>query len=112
MGSNEETQQQDIVNQSPEAIGICATNLAGFADRWTDAMPYLKLFGFLRHKILGSPDPSSLDTNDSVSLDEAKSFLGLLKKKYLHRAVLGMIEDMMFGGLVQWGICDVLTNIG
>jgi hypothetical protein len=35
-------------------------------------------------------------------LEEAESYLQQLKDKYLHRAILGMIEDIMYGGFVRY----------
>jgi hypothetical protein len=36
-----------------------------------------------------------------VLLEEAELHLEQLKKGYLHRAVLGMVEDIMFEGSIQ-----------
>jgi len=93
--------QQQIRQTTQEAISTCATNLTGFADRWTDAMPYLNIFEFLRQKVTWNVDTSAVESSTPVLLEEAELYLDQLKKSYLHRAVLGMIEDMMYGGSIQ-----------
>ena len=64
-------------------------------------MPYLRVFEFLHQKILQPGDAFEVENETMISLEEAVLNLGQLKKRYLHRAVLGMIEDMMYGGIVQ-----------
>jgi hypothetical protein len=81
-------------------------NFACFAERWEDAIPYSKLFQFLHQKILQTTG-SSATAVDSPGLVEAEAHLEQLKKKYLHRAILGMIEDMMYGGFEQ---CEALPD--
>lgn len=93
--------QQHQAYDSPAAIEACSKNLSCFADRWEDAAPYFKMFEFLRQKISWTTDASVLDVN-MPSLDEAEIHLEQLKKKYLHRAILGMIEDMMYEGFVRY----------
>lgn len=86
---------------SPEAIDACLKNFACFAERWGDAVPYSELFQFLHQKILQTTGTSAMEA-DLPGLAEAEAHLDQLKKKYLHRAILGMIEDMMYGGFVQY----------
>jgi hypothetical protein len=86
---------------SPEAIDACLRNFACFAERWEDAVPYFKLFQFLHQKILQDTGATAMEI-DLPGLAEAEAHLDQLKKKYLHRAILGMIEDMMYGGFVQY----------
>lgn len=86
---------------SPEAIDACLKNFACFAERWEDAVPYFELFQFLHQKILQTTGTSAMEV-DLPGLAEAEAHLDQLKKKYLHRAILGMIEDMMYGGFVQY----------
>lgn len=93
--------QQHPSYDSPEAIKACLKNFACFADRWEDAVSYLKVFECLHQKISWNTDPSVLDVG-TTSLEEAEVHLEQLKKKYLHRAILGMIEDMMYGGVVRY----------
>lgn len=93
--------QQHPSYDSPEAIKACLKNFACFADRWEDAVSYLKVFEFLHQKISWSTDASVLDAG-VTSLEEAEVHLEQLKRKYLHRAILGMIEDMMYGGVVRY----------
>jgi hypothetical protein len=48
---------------------------------------------------------------DFPGLVEAEAHLDQLKKKYLHRAILGMIEDMMYEGFAQYeGMADTLVT--
>lgn len=95
---------------SPEATDACLKNLACFADRWEDAVPYFKLFQFLYQKTHQTTVSCAMAT-DFPGLVEAEALLDQLKKKYLHRAILGMIEDMMYGGFVQYeGMADTLVT--
>ncbi|KAJ5314515.1 WD repeat protein [Penicillium atrosanguineum] len=93
-------QQRHQAHEYAEAIEACTKNLSCFADRWDDAVPYYKMFQFLHQKIMWDADTSTLERLPSV--EEAESYLEHLKKKYLHRAILGMIEDMMYGGFVRY----------
>lgn len=86
---------------SPEAIEACTKNLRCFADRWDDAVPYSKVFEFLHQKVLWHTGGDST-ANKTLALGEAESYLQQLKDKYLHRAILGMIEDIMYGGFVRY----------
>ena len=86
---------------SPEAIEACTKTLRCFADRWKDAIAYSKIFEFLHQKVLWHTGGSSLE-NQNLPLEEAEFFLQQLKDKYLHRAILGMIEDIMYGGFVRY----------
>ncbi|KAK9852040.1 Fungal transcriptional regulatory protein [Penicillium brevicompactum] len=99
--SMSDCRDQQIQQSIQQAISTCTTNLTVFGDRWTDAMPYLRVFEFLHQKILQPGDAFEVENETVVSLEEAELNLGQLKKRYLHRAVLGMIEDMMYGGIVQ-----------
>ncbi|KGO39429.1 hypothetical protein PEX1_093840 [Penicillium expansum] len=89
--------QQRIRQNNQQAIATCAANLAGFVDRWKDVTPYMKLFEFIRQKIMWNVSTFEANSSATVSLEEAELHLELLKKNYLHQAVLGMIEDMMYG---------------
>jgi hypothetical protein len=84
-----------------KAIDTCAMNLAGFVDRGTDAMPYMRVYEFLRQKVMWNAGIGEAETDNVVSLEEAALHLEQLKKEYLHRAVLRMVEDIMYGGTVQ-----------
>ncbi|KAJ5167238.1 uncharacterized protein N7482_006019 [Penicillium canariense] len=99
--------QGQNVYDSPEAIEACTKNFACFADRWEDAMPYSKLYQYLHQKILQSTGVIGMDT-DLPTLAEAEAHLDQLKENYLHRAILGMIEDIMYGGFVQ---CEVIPDL-
>ncbi|OQE89842.1 hypothetical protein PENNAL_c0013G07110 [Penicillium nalgiovense] len=89
--------QQRIRQNSHQAIATCAANLAGFVDRWKDATPYMKVFEFIRQNIMWNAGTFEVNPSAPVSLEGAELHLEELKEKYLHRAVLGMIEDMMYG---------------
>ncbi|KAJ5247103.1 hypothetical protein N7468_002086 [Penicillium chermesinum] len=92
---------------SPEAINACTKSMACFADRWRDALPYSKIFEFIQQQILGTSAQAAPGLSEStMTLEEAEMYLEQLKKKYLHRAILGMIEDMMYVGVVQYGEAD------
>ncbi|KAJ5961337.1 uncharacterized protein N7479_008487 [Penicillium vulpinum] len=93
----------DIRNQQRirQAIATCTANLAGFVERWKDAMPYMNVLEFIRQKIMWNAGTFEVDSNAPVSLEEAEFHLQQLRKNYLHRAVLGMIEDMMYGGSIH-----------
>ena len=98
--SMDTSQQRHQPHEYAEAIEACTKNLSCFADRWDDAAPYHKMFQFLHQKIMWDADTSTLESVPSV--EEAEFYLEQLKKKYLHRAILGMIEDMMYGGFVRY----------
>lgn len=82
---------------SPEAIEACMKTLTCFADRWDDAMPYLKVFNFLRQKTLWDDGSAT----EIPTIEETEGHLEQLKKAHLHRAILGMIEDMLYGVSVR-----------
>lgn len=84
---------------SPEAVEACKKNIACFAGRWDDALPYLKVFIYLEQKTIMNCARSAPEI--TVTQEEAESHLEHLKKKYLHHAILSMIEDMMYTGFVQ-----------
>lgn len=104
--------QQNQSYNSPEAIEACTKSLACFTDQWSDALPYLKVFEFLQHRILWNSDAIAPGTG-TLSLEEAEVYLERLKRTYLHRAILGMIEDMMYGGAVRYETLadDLITGI-
>ncbi|KAJ5819322.1 hypothetical protein N7474_004913 [Penicillium riverlandense] len=105
-------QKAHIESYSLEAIPACATTLSCFANRWADALPYTKLFDFLHQKVLDSTSADMYDTRASVSIEDAEFYLEQLKKRYLHRAVLDMIEEMMYGEFLQiTEISDVPIDI-
>ncbi|KAJ5435599.1 Tetratricopeptide-like helical [Penicillium cf. griseofulvum] len=93
----------DIRNQQHirQAVATCAANLAGFVNRWKDAMPYMNVLEFIRQKIMWDSGTFEPNTSAPISLEEAELHLEQLRKNYLHRAVLGMIEDMMYGGSIH-----------
>ncbi|KAJ5309216.1 hypothetical protein N7508_004595 [Penicillium antarcticum] len=89
------------MNDTRKAIDACAMNLAGFVDRGTDAMPYMRVYEFLRQKVMWNSRIDEAETNNIVLLEEAETHLEQLKKGYLHRAVLRMVEDIIYGGNIQ-----------
>ncbi|KAJ5767363.1 uncharacterized protein N7511_004979 [Penicillium nucicola] len=84
-----------------KAIDACAMNLAGFVDRGTDAMPYMRVYEFLRQKVLWTAGVDEPENDNLLLLEEAETHLEKLKKGYLHRAVLRMVEDIMYAGTIQ-----------
>ncbi|KAJ5738651.1 hypothetical protein N7493_001806 [Penicillium malachiteum] len=96
-----ELQRENSTYHSPEAIEACKKTLACFTDRWSDALPYLKVFEFLRQRTLWDSSGTS-PGGQILTLEEAEVYLVQLKEKYLHRAILGMIEDMMYGALTRY----------
>lgn len=92
--------QQHQAYESPEAVKACMKTLACFAERWDDAVSYFKIFEFLHRKINSNTSMSVLGV-DVPSLIDAEIHLDELKRRYLHRAMLGMIEDMMYGRFVR-----------
>ncbi|CAI7607809.1 unnamed protein product [Penicillium glandicola] len=106
-------EQQRIRQNTQQAIATCAANLASFVERWKDAAPYMNVFEFIRHKIMWNPGTFEVNSSATVSLEEAGLHLEKLRKNYLHRAVLGMIGDMMYGGsvhqdLLEGGLKEIL----
>ncbi|KAJ5693791.1 hypothetical protein N7536_004203 [Penicillium majusculum] len=98
--------QQRIRQNNQQAIATCAANLAGFVDRWKDVTPYMKVFEFLRQKIMWNSGTFGVNSSALISLDEAELHLEQLRKNYLHRAVLGMIEDMMYGRSIHQDLLE------
>ncbi|KAJ5834023.1 hypothetical protein N7447_000049 [Penicillium robsamsonii] len=98
----------DIRNQQRirQAVATCSANLAGFVDRWKDATPYMNVLEFIRQKIMWNTGTFEPNSSTPVSLEEAELHLEQLKKNYLHRAVLGMIEDMMYGGSIHQDLLE------
>lgn len=88
--------QQRIRQNNQQAIDTCAANLAGFVDRWKDVTPYMKVFEFIRQKVMWNAGTFGVNSSSPVLLEEAGLHLEQLRRNYLHRAVLGMIEDMMY----------------
>ena len=97
--------QQRIRQNIHQAIATCAANLAGFVDRWKDATPYMNVFEFIRQKVMCNAGSFEADSSVPVSQEEAELHLEELKKKYLHRTVLGMIEDMLYGRKLPQETC-------
>lgn len=93
--------QQRIRNNTQQATATCLANLAGFVDRWRDATPYMKVLEFLQQKIVWNTGIVNIQYGAPIVLEEAEVHLEQLRKSYLHRAVLGMIEDMMYRGLID-----------
>lgn len=99
--STADSRDQQAQQTAQEAISTCETNLNAFFHRWPDAMPYMRVFEFLQQMVGRAEGGIELESTTSVLLAEAELHLEQLKKKYLHRAVLAMIEEIMYGGRVQ-----------
>lgn len=98
--------QQRIRQNNQQAIATCTANLAGFVDRWKDVTPYMKIFEFIRQKVMWNAGAFGVNSSALISLDEAELHLEQLRKNYLHRAVLGMIEDMMYGRSIHQDLLE------
>jgi hypothetical protein len=87
---------REFTQQATQALYSCAITLSHFADRWPDAVPYARVFEYLLQR--GSwlkEDPSYIPT-DSCTANQLENYLSQLKKQYIHKAVLEMIEDMIY----------------
>lgn len=98
--------QQRIRENNQQAIATCAANLAGFVDRWNDATPYMKVLEFVRQKIMWDSGTFEANSSAAIPLEVAELHLEQLRKSYLHRAVLGMIEDMIYGRSIHQDILE------
>jgi hypothetical protein len=98
--------QERIRQNTQQGIATCVANMAGFVDRWKDATPYMSVLEFIRQKIMSDSGSFEDISSVSMSLGEAELHLAQLKKNYLHRAVLGMIEDMLYGGCIQQNLLE------
>lgn len=81
--------------QAFDALCTCASTLSHFAERWDDATPYAKVFSFLLREANWVPEDHSRHLSSECTRDELEYCLKQLKKQYLHKGVLGMIEDMI-----------------
>ncbi|CAG7924445.1 unnamed protein product [Penicillium olsonii] len=101
MKGSSDNKGRQVQSTAQEAISTCAASLNAFAHRWPDAIPYMRVFEFLQQKVGWAGDGIELEPTALILLEEAELQLEQLKKRYLHRAVLGMIEEMMYGGSIQ-----------
>lgn len=81
-----------FIRQALEALEACLKTITNFADRWKDAVPYKTALDFLIERTNWIPKEF---VDIGCSMEETEKSLVQLKKQYLHRAVLGMIEDMI-----------------
>ena len=98
--------QQRIRENNQQPIATCAANLACFVERWKDATPYMKVLEFVRQKIMWDASTFEANSSAAIPLEVAELHLEQLKKSYLHRAVLGMIEDMIYGRSIHQDILE------
>ncbi|THC92917.1 hypothetical protein EYZ11_007613 [Aspergillus tanneri] len=89
---------QDVESVRPAFDASCAyeSTLSHFAERWEDATPYAKVFSFLFRQYTWLPKEPSEQLGLDCTLDEFEDCLKQLRKQYLHKGVLGMIEDMAY----------------
>ncbi|QRD82375.1 hypothetical protein F9C07_1257101 [Aspergillus flavus] len=85
----------DYTQQAFDAVCACADSLTCFATRWQDATPYAKLFYFLLCSASWLPEDLPERLRCACSFSELEAYLKQLKKQYLHKEVLAMIEDMV-----------------
>ncbi|KAE8371381.1 hypothetical protein BDV26DRAFT_298846 [Aspergillus bertholletiae] len=81
--------------QAFDAVCACADSLTCFATRWQDAAPYAEVFNFLLHSASWLPKDLPERLQCACSFSELEAYLKQLKKQYLHKEVLAMIEDML-----------------
>jgi hypothetical protein len=84
-----------FIRQALEALEACLITITNFADRWKDAVPYTTALDFLIERANWIPKEFVQRHDISCSMQEMEKCLVQLKKQYLHRAVLGMIEEMI-----------------
>ncbi|KAJ1715858.1 hypothetical protein NYO67_1897 [Aspergillus flavus] len=84
----------DYTQQAFDAVCACADSLTCFATRWQDATPYAKVFYFLLCSASWLPEDLPERLRCACSSSELEAYLKQLKKQYLHKEVLAMIEDM------------------
>ncbi|KAL4895711.1 hypothetical protein BDV59DRAFT_199699 [Aspergillus ambiguus] len=82
--------------QATDALRSCANTLLHFADRWPDAIPYARVFEYLLRRGTWLEDDTTYISNHPCAANELDNFLSQLKKQYIHKAVLEMIEDMIY----------------
>lgn len=85
----------DYIQQAFEAVCACADSLTCFATRWQDAAPYAKVFYFLLYSASWLPEDLPERLQCACAFSELEAYLKQLKKQYLHKEVLAMIEDMV-----------------
>ncbi|KAF7619570.1 hypothetical protein AFLA_001195 [Aspergillus flavus NRRL3357] len=85
----------DYTQQAFDAVCACADSITCFATRWQDATPYAKLFYFLLCSASWLPEDLPERLRCACSFSELEAYLKQLKKQYLHKEVLAMIEDMV-----------------
>ena len=86
--------QEIYERQAFIASRTCASTLSHFAERWEDATPYIKVFNFLLRQAKWIRGDSLGQLDSACSRDEFEYCLEQLKKQYLHKGVLSMIEGM------------------
>ncbi|PLB48286.1 hypothetical protein P170DRAFT_497581 [Aspergillus steynii IBT 23096] len=80
--------------QAFDALCTCASTLSHFAQRWDDATSYIKVFNFILREATWVPEDLRGQLNSDCTREEFEYCLKQLKKQYLHKGVLSMIEDM------------------
>ncbi|KAJ5995938.1 hypothetical protein N7499_012079 [Penicillium canescens] len=60
--------------------------MTGFFHYWTDAMPKMDLFEFLRQKVMWNVGTSEVEFSTLILLEDCDLCLEQLKKSYLHPA--------------------------
>ncbi|KAE8151026.1 hypothetical protein BDV25DRAFT_171741 [Aspergillus avenaceus] len=106
------TVKPDSIRQAFDAVCACADSLTCFARRWKDAMPYLETLYFLIHCASWVPKELSSQVRGACSPDEFETFMGQLKRQYLHRSVLEMINDMRHKSGADNRTCGSPVDVG
>ncbi|RHZ45300.1 putative DNA repair protein Dds20/Mei5 [Aspergillus thermomutatus] len=88
--------EERFIRQALEALEACLKTIAHFADRWKDAVPYKTALYFLIERANWISKEFVQRQGIGCSVQEMERCWVQLKKQYLHKAVLGMIEDMIY----------------
>ncbi|KAF7592784.1 hypothetical protein BBP40_012466 [Aspergillus hancockii] len=89
----------DSIQKAFDAVCACADSLTCFANRWQDATPYTEVFGYLLHYASWIPEELPSRLHRACSSDELEIYLKQLKRQYLHKEALEMIEDMLYASM-------------
>ncbi|EAW07362.1 fungal specific transcription factor domain-containing protein [Aspergillus clavatus NRRL 1] len=88
--------EQRFMQQALEALEACLKTIDQFADRWHDATPYKNALDFLVQRAPWIPKVFTQQQWVNWDLQKMDDCLARLKKQYLHKGVLEMIEDMIY----------------
>lgn len=87
---------QEHMHTAINAVYSCADTLSHFAERWPDAIPYATVFRFLIQRLSMIDNGPSPTPEEVCSVEELEDCLAQLKKQYIYKVVLDMIQDMAY----------------